>query len=645
MSLKLRLWCAIVLLMLVSFGGSAVISAWSARAYLESQISVKNADTAVALAAALTQFAGDPVAIELSLAAQFDTGHYQSITLLGPDGAALVELKSAPNIATAPAWFQVLLPLTATAGVAQVQDGWRQLGTLTVVSHAGYAYQSLWQGILRLLAWFAVAAFGAGALGTVLLRILLRPLEQVVAQAQAIGERRFVIVDEPVTAEFGHVARAMNQLVGRVQAMLNEEAQRLDQLLRQTHHDALTGAYNREHFFARVRALLGRDDAAARGALVIARVLDLQVLNRIHGWPVMDVLLKRWVDGLRALPIQASERLVGRLNGSEFCLLVLTEDDPDGLARRVAQMLHQIAAELDLQDTLHLRLAGTVFHYGESLSAILARADAALAGVDSSGTEAGVMLPAEAPLPSLLRNTSPDQWHQRIQAALAQSRMRLIDYPVIESTGRLLHRESVARVRLADEDEWLSAREFLPWMARFGDLAVFDQRVLELALESLRHGSDAAMCINLSAQSLRDVSTARIAATLAAEPALARRLWIEVPEAGVFQHFELFRAFCACLKPLGCRIGIEHMGYQVARSAQLYELGVDYLKIDASFVLNIDRNVGNQIFLRGLLLIAHAIGVQAIAEGVTTGAELDTLFKLGIDGATGPEVTRRAQAN
>ncbi len=612
MSLKLRLWFAIVLLMLVSFSGSALISAWAARAYLETQISVKNADTASALAATLTQYADDPVALELSLAAQFDTGHYRTMTLLAPDGVVLVDLKSSLPIDTAPTWFQTLLPLTATAGVAQVQNGWRQLGTLTVASHVGYAYQSLWQGTLRLLAWFGLAAAAAGALGTLLLRVLLRPLERVVVQAQAIGERRFVIMDEPGTAEFGQVTRAMNHLVGRVRAMLNEESQRLDQLLRQTHHDALTGAYNREHFVARVRALLGRDDAAARGALVIVRVLDLQALNRTHGWPVMDVLLKRWVDGLRAVPIQASERLVGRLNGSEFCLLVLTEDDPEGLARRIRQMLQQIAAELDLQDTLRLRLAGTVFHYGEPLNAILSRADAALAGVDGVGPEAVLMLPAEAPLPSLMRRTSPDEWRHRIEAALAQSRVRLVDYPVSGPTGRLLHREGVARMRLDDEGEWLSAREFLPWIARFGDLARFDQQVLALALDNLRDGSVATLCINLSVQSLHEVPSAQIAATLAAEPALASRLWIEVPEAGVFQHFELFRAFCARLKPLGCRIGIEHMGHQVARSAQLYELGVDYVKIDASFVLNIDRNMGNQIFLRGLLMIARAIGVQAI---------------------------------
>ncbi|MFM8353609.1 MAG: EAL domain-containing protein, partial [Gammaproteobacteria bacterium] len=634
MSLNRQLWFGILLLMLVSFGGSAVINAWSARGYLETQISVKNADTAAALAAALAQYADDPVALGQSLAAQFDTGFYRAMTLVDPNGVVLIDLQSGQSIDGAPVWFQTLLPLAPDAGIAQVQAGWQPLGTLTVASHAGYAYQSLWQGTLRLLLWCGLAALLAGGLGTVLLRLLLRPLRRVVQQAQAIGERRFVITDEPRTPELGQAVRAMNQLVGRVQTLLQEESERLDQLLQQTHHDHLTGACNREHFIARLRAVLGRDDAAARGALVIARVLDLQGLNRRHGWPVLDLVLKRWADALRALPIPASERLLGRLNGSELCLLVLAEEAPEDLARRVQQTLQQIATALDLQDTLRLCVAGTVFHYGESLNVILSRADAALASVDGNGSGVAVMLSAEAPVPALLRRRHPDEWRQHIETALAQSRVRLVDYPVISAEGVLLHRESVARMRLGDDGEWLDAREFLPWMARFGDLPRFDQQVLQLALDNLRDGGAATLCVNLLAQSLGDASADWLASCLAAEPALAERLWIEIPDTAVFQHFDLFRGFCARLKPLGCRIGIEHMGHQVARIAQLYELGVDYLKIDAAFVLNIDRSTGNQIFLRGLLMMAHAIGVQAIAEGVATRAELDTVFELGLDGAT-----------
>ena len=77
----------------------------------------------------------------------------------------------------------------------------------------------------------------------------------------------------------------------------------------------------------------------------------------------------------------------------------------------------------------------------------------------------------------------------------------------------------------------------------------------------------------------------------------------------MFQSLENFRILSALLKPVGCRIGIEHVGHQVAHIGELHDLGLDYLKIDASFVQNIDQNQANQVFLRGLAIIAHSTGI------------------------------------
>src|SRR5690606_25816966 len=112
----------------------------------------------------------------------------------------------------------------------------------------------------------------------------------------------------------------------------------------------------------------------------------------------------------------------------------------------------------------------------------------------------------------------------------------------------------------------------------------------------------------------------------------------EVPERGAFEHLEEFRMFCNALKPLGCKIGIEHVGAYVSRLGELHDLGLDYIKIDVSVVSGIDNNTGNQAFFRGLCLIAHSIGLMTIAEGVQTEAEMNQLPELGADGMTGPAI-------
>jgi len=74
----------------------------------------------------------------------------------------------------------------------------------------------------------------------------------------------------------------------------------------------------------------------------------------------------------------------------------------------------------------------------------------------------------------------------------------------------------------------------------------------------------------------------------------------------------------------------------------LHDLGLDYLKVDASFIRGLDSNPGNIAFLKGLSGIAHSIDLHVLAEGVATDDELKALEGVGFDGATGPAIREPA---
>jgi len=641
MSLIKQLWLAIGLVMLIAFGGSFLASSLSAKTYLQEQLLLKNLDNATSLAAMLSQMPKDEVTIELLISAQFDTGHYERIRLADPEGRTLVERISDAGETGSPAWFARLLDIEVTPGVAQVQDGWKQYGTLTLSSQTRFAYRELWLGTLRLLGWFLAAALLTGIAGTLLLRIILRPLERVVEQAEAIGARRFVTTAEPATREFRSVVRSMNSLARRVRQMLEDESRRLDQLRREAHYDAVTGLLNRGHFMARVQTVLEREDAAAAGVLVIARLLDLHALNRTQGWGVMDALIKRFAEALRTLAHEEAEWVFGKLNGSDFAVLAPGEHDPGSLARRVQGALDMLSRELGLDEVCRLPVGATTYRHADRLALVLGRVDAALESAAAEGGTSVQLAPPEHAGMAAEPRVDLATWRARFDTALNPGYIKLHNYPVIRANGEFLHGECVARLRLDQGSDWLAAGEFVPWLARLGSVARLDEIVIDLALERLRRGADD-LCVNLSAQSMNDaVLVHRIATRLGAEPELAKRLWLEVPEHGVFQNLERFRVLCSLLKPTGCRLGMEHVGHEVSRIGQLHDLGLDYLKIDASFVHGLDESQANQVFLRGLAMIAHSIGLTAIAEGAHTEAEFRTLVELGFDGATGPAVTAR----
>jgi EAL domain-containing protein (putative c-di-GMP-specific phosphodiesterase class I) len=130
----------------------------------------------------------------------------------------------------------------------------------------------------------------------------------------------------------------------------------------------------------------------------------------------------------------------------------------------------------------------------------------------------------------------------------------------------------------------------------------------------------------------------KVVQTIGALPHVAEKLYFEIPEQDAFEHLAQFHQFCATVRALGCKIGIEHVGSRISRLGELHDVGLHYIKIDASVIRGIDTNEANKTLLRGLCMIAHSIGVLAIAEGVHNAGEIASLKAIGIDGMTGPGI-------
>ena len=250
MSMYRQLWLAIIVSMLLALTGSLFASMLSARSYLESQLSTKNSDNAAALALSLSQSEPDAVSVELTVSALFDSGHYELIRVVDPVGQVIVERSAPLGEVDVPDWFVSQLPIRATPGQAQISDGWKQFGTITLISNNRFAYGALWNNILQMAMALTVACVIGGYLGSLILRRLKKPLQAVIDQATAITERRFITIEEPRVPELRQLAAAMNVTVDRLKSMFAEETARLESVRREANFDALTGLANRNYFMA-----------------------------------------------------------------------------------------------------------------------------------------------------------------------------------------------------------------------------------------------------------------------------------------------------------------------------------------------------------------------------------------------------------
>ncbi|HTJ97351.1 MAG TPA: EAL domain-containing protein [Rhodocyclaceae bacterium] len=638
MSMYRQLWLAIISSTLLALFGSLLASTLSARVYLSEQLTMKNSDNASALALSLSQQKPDAVSVELAVSALFDSGHYELIRVIDPKGQIIVERKGEESDHGAPEWFVHLLPLHAEAGNAQISDGWKQFGTIELVSNSRFAYNALWKSVLEMIAALAVAGLIAGYLGNLVLRRIRRPLQAVIRQARAITDRRFTTIPEPNVPELRQLASAMNATVAQLKTMFEDEASRLEAVRQEANCDPLTGLSNRAYFMSRLRDALSREDATG-GALLLIRLTQLAEINRQLGREATDTMLKQVAALITTQSNKHAAALAARLNGADFALLLPGKLSIAADAESLLQSLASIG-QAYVSSGSFVCIGASLFNPQMEMGTLLSLTDGALASAEGSGENTIRETHAEN---SGDQPRSAEEWGQTISTALEQRWVKLISFPLANFAGQLIHHECPLRLMFDASGEWQPAGRFMPVAERLRLTPKIDLAAIALGLEDLRAQPNlVGLAINLSSNSINDAGFRKALYTLIKNNAAASpRLWLEIPESGAFDHIEAFRELCVELKQYGCRVGIEHFGRQFSQIGQLHDLGLDYLKVDSSFIRGIDSNNGNQAFLKGLSSIAHTIGLLVFAEGVTSENELLALSGLGFDGATGPAVKEK----
>ena len=143
MSLMRQLWLAVVISAMLAFIGSLLISVWSAQAYLSQQLDRKNIDAANSLALSMTQLDKDKAIIDLQIAALFDSGNYQMISVSDPLGRVISRRTQVDMDTEVPRWFVSLFAIKSNPGVAEISASRDKYGSVEVISHNQFAYRAL----------------------------------------------------------------------------------------------------------------------------------------------------------------------------------------------------------------------------------------------------------------------------------------------------------------------------------------------------------------------------------------------------------------------------------------------------------------------------------------------------------------------
>lgn len=637
MTLNKQLWAIVSAVVLIMFVCGVLITTASNVQQVSQQLSIKNNDNANLLAQMLSEMDKDEVFLELILAAQFDTGYYEYLSLKDTSGETIISREFAGDVATnVPNWFLRLIQIDASPGVALVSDGWNQFGSIEVRSHSGYLINDMWSATKRFGFWSAIIAILVGAIGTAIQRKVTRPLDRVVEQAEALGDKRYISLPVPGTLEYKKLVLAMNKLTARVKDIIDKNNDKISQLRDQTERDELTGLANRQVFMQRIDALLTDIDEAASHGLVMLRLRDLDKLNRTLGRRSVDEFLVNLSRELDAYCQQQhssmQEALVARLNGSDFAILLEQPTHTEEFAERLQSHVARVLERFD-QANDSVLIGSTNFNTKDSKSQAMMRLDSALSQLESTETHRAFLhIEGSIDIPY----ATADEWRKALLDAIASNQVFFEFYPVVHTaSAAVIHYEGMIRARLNSDIR--HAGYFLPWARR---LELIDQ--IELAalrqLFSREQTTTDNVAIKLSFDFIsHQANRHALVELIQSHP--TKKVTLEFHEAALMGHAVAFEVYCKELRQAGFKVGIQGALNCFNQLSNIHEFGLDEIKLHASLTQSAHDSEAGKSMLAAFCSLGHSIGATVIAQGFSAHHNAKLLAELGVDGVTGPGVS------
>jgi EAL domain-containing protein (putative c-di-GMP-specific phosphodiesterase class I) len=186
------------------------------------------------------------------------------------------------------------------------------------------------------------------------------------------------------------------------------------------------------------------------------------------------------------------------------------------------------------------------------------------------------------------------------------------------------------------DDRVIQPNEFIRVAEETGLIIPLGDWIIDRAAQLARSAPGGHVMVNLSARQLASPGLPeRIARVLATRRLPASSLGFEITETLLIEHFDYTADVLRAIRELGCRVGLDDFGTGYSSLSYLRRLPVDFLKIDGSFIADIDSDPQANAIVGAIITMAEALALEVVAEGVEREAQADALRDLGCGFAQG----------
>lgn len=421
-------------------------------------------------------------------------------------------------------------------------------------------------------------------------------------------------------------------------------------ILHLSNYDQLTDLPNRSLFHEKLRQALEKKPAF--NGITAVLLLDISAFNRFNdtmGHDVGDTILKVVAD--RLVSCVSSKDLVARIEGDEFGIILRGINSLDEVNNRAHQMIRRIEETITVNDTdiclgscVGIALAPNDADTAEKL---LNYADMALFKAKAAGSNTYFFFSQE-----MNQEMEERLILERDMRRAIADRQFFLDYqPQTDlKTGKVTGFEALVRWRHPQKGLILPTL-FISVAEDTGLITPLCEYVMETAFDQIKKWNrlglgSMTMAVNLSAAQFQDKNLLSTIQKLIKKKKIPPSfLEVEITESLLMKDTPKAGEILTHLSDLGVRISIDDFGTGYSSLSYLHKFSVDKLKVDKSFVRDLENNRENAEIIKAIVSLGHALGLDVIAEGCENEEQLEMLKSLGCDLVQGFYIARPLPAD
>ncbi|MDQ0902288.1 MULTISPECIES: EAL domain-containing protein [unclassified Paenibacillus] len=429
---------------------------------------------------------------------------------------------------------------------------------------------------------------------------------------------------------------------------ITEQKQAEQIIHRMAYFDEITGLPNRSNFQECMAETL---DKARNNSLVGLMFLDLDKFKQVNdtlGHHTGDLLL---IDVSKRIIQSVPEgSIVSRLGGDEFTIIFpnLNHTDEvipiaDAILQAIAEPFYLHRRELYITTSIGICIYP---EHGTDVETLIKNADASMyRAKEFGGNTYSVYSKSIQEL-----NEAKHKIHSNLHKAIEREEFYLHFQPKIDlRSDKINGVEALIRWKNQELGQ-MSPVQFIPIAEESGLILPIGEWVLRTACRQNKAWQDAGlppivMSVNLSSIQLQNEHLVRTIGQILRETELDPQwLEIEITESMLLQNTQHTMKVLAEIKELGISISIDDFGVGYSSLSYLKHFSFDYLKMDKSFIDNLNMSPKDELIISGIIKLAHSLNMKVIAEGVESSEQLSYLREQGCDGVQGYLISRPISA-